>query len=267
MRIDLLTLFPSMFHGPFDESIVRRAVDSGALEVRLVDIRAFSIDRHRTVDDTPYGGGPGMVLKAPPVFAAVESVRDQAARVVLLTPQGRPFSQAVAQEYAQVPHLVLVCGHYEGFDERIRTHLVDEELSIGDVVLTGGELAAMVVVDAVTRLLPGVLGGEQSLDEESHTSGLLEYPQYTRPRTFRGLDVPEVLLSGNHARIAAWRRQQALRRTAARRPDLLTEPLLEELRRLDEPPSPPRRKRPSHARTVPASDPEAAAEAVSDTPA
>jgi tRNA (guanine37-N1)-methyltransferase len=247
VRIDILTLFPAMFRGPFDESIVRRAADSGAVEIQLVDIRDFSDDRHRTVDDTPFGGGPGMVLKAPPVFAAVESVRRDDTRVVLLTPQGRRFSQAIAQEYARAPHVVLVCGHYEGFDERIRSHLVDEELSIGDFVLTGGELAAMVVVDAVTRLLPGVLGGEQSLDEESHSSGLLEYPQYTRPREFRGLEVPEALLSGNHARIAAWRREQALRRTAARRPDLLTQPLLEELRRLDEPPPPRKRKRSTDA--------------------
>lgn len=235
MRIDVLTLFPGMFRGPFDESIIRRAIDRGELDLNLVDIRDFSTDRHRTVDDTPYGGGPGMVLKAPPIFTAVESVRTDDSWIILLSPQGRFFNQAVAAELASRPHLVLVCGHYEGVDERVRTGLVDDEISIGDFVLTGGELAAMVVVDAVVRLLPGVLGAEASLHEESHASGVLEYPHYTRPEDFQGMRVPDVLLSGNHARIAAWRREQALRRTAERRPDLVTDELRAELEALVNP--------------------------------
>ena len=222
MRIDVLTLFPGMFAGPLDESMLRRAQQQGMLDVRLVDIRRFALDQHRTVDDTPYGGGPGMVLKPEPLFAAVESVREPSSRVILLTPQGRLLRQPVAVELAQQSHLVLVCGHYEGVDERVREHLVDDELSIGDYVLTGGELAAMVVIDAVTRLLPGVLGASESIVEESHSGGLLEYPQYTRPADFRGWRVPEVLLSGNHGAIARWRRSQALLRTLARRPELLS---------------------------------------------
>ena len=221
MRIDVLTLFPGMFAGPFDESIVRRARDSGQLEVRLTDIRDFAIDRHRTVDDTPYGGGPGMVMKPDPVFAAVESVRRADSRVVLLSPRGRLFRQPIAVELSRLPHLVLICGHYEGVDERVSLHLVDDELSIGDYILTGGELAAMVVIDAVARLLPGVLGAHQSILEESHSAGLLEYPHYTRPAEYRGWRVPEVLLSGHHGEIHRWRREQALERTRRQRPDLL----------------------------------------------
>lgn len=221
MRIDILTLFPGMFSGPFDESIVKRARDTGTLDLHFVDIREFAADRHRTVDDTPYGGGPGMVMKPAPLFAAVEAVRGPSSRVVLLTPQGRLLRQETAGELSQLPHLVLICGHYEGVDERVREHLVDDELSVGDYVLTGGELAAIIVVDAVSRLLPGVLGAEESLLEESHRAGLLEYPHYTRPADFRGWQVPEVLLSGNHAEIARWRRRQALERTRQRRPDLL----------------------------------------------
>ena len=221
MRVDILTLFPGMFVGPFDESMLKRARESSALELNLVDIRDFAADRHRTVDDTPYGGGPGMVMKPGPIFAAVEAVRSPDSRVILLSPQGRLFEQAMAVELSTLPHLVLICGHYEGVDERVREHLVDDELSIGDYVLTGGELAAMVVVDAVGRLLPGVLGAGESIVEESHSSGLLEYPQYTRPAEFRGWRVPDILLSGNHAEIARWRRRRALERTRERRPDLL----------------------------------------------
>ena len=221
MRIDILTLFPRMFAGPFDESIVKRARESGALDMRLTNIRDFATDRHRTVDDTPYGGGPGMVMKVEPLSRALEAVRTPDAQTVLLSPRGRLFTQAVARTLAERPALVLVCGHYEGVDERVAEHLVDDELSIGDYVLTGGELAAMVVIDAVVRLLPGVLGAEASVVEESHSAGLLEYPHYTRPAEFQGWTVPEVLLSGNHAAIARWRRERAEELTRARRPDLL----------------------------------------------
>jgi tRNA (guanine37-N1)-methyltransferase len=229
VRVDILTLFPGMFVGPFDESMLKRAREAGLLQLNLVDIRDFATDRHRTVDDTPYGGGPGMVMKPGPIFAAVGAVRSADSRVILLSPQGRLFEQAMAIELSTLPHLVLICGHYEGVDERVREHLVDEELSIGDYVLTGGELAAMVVVDAVGRLLPGVLGAGESTVEESHSSGLLEYPQYTRPVEFRGWRVPDILLSGNHAEIARWRRRRALERTRERRPDLLRSEHLAEL--------------------------------------
>jgi tRNA (guanine37-N1)-methyltransferase len=220
-----------MFAGPFEESIVKRARDFGVLDLRITDIRDFATDRHRTADDAPYGGGPGMVMKPGPLFAAVEAVRDQGSRVILLSPQGRLFNQAVAVELSTLPRLVLVCGHYEGVDERVHQHLVDDELSIGDYVLTGGELAAMVIVDAVVRLLPGVLGSSESALDESHAGGLLEYPHYTRPAEFRGWQVPDVLLSGNHAEIARWRRRQALERTRQRRPDLLAPEHVEELER------------------------------------
>jgi tRNA (guanine37-N1)-methyltransferase len=221
VRIDILTLFPGMFSGPFDESILSRAQSCGQLELRLVDIRGFSTDRHRTVDDVPYGGGPGMVLRCEPLFAAIESVRKQDSRVVLLSPQGRVFNQRLAAELAAEGHLVLVCGRYEGVDERVRDQLVDDEISIGDYVVTGGELPAMVLVDAVTRLLPNVLGAEASLEEESHSGGLLEYPQYTRPGDFRGWQVPPVLLSGNHEQIRRWRLERSLDRTFKRRPELV----------------------------------------------
>jgi tRNA (guanine37-N1)-methyltransferase len=221
MRIDILTLFPGMFVGPFDHSIVRRARDAGKLDLQLIDIREFATDRHRTVDDTPYGGGPGMVMKPDPIFAAVDSVRKPDSHVVLLSPRGRTFHQQTAVELSRLPHLVLICGHYEGVDERVSLHLADDELSIGDYVLTGGELPAMVVVDAVSRLLPGVLGAGESALDESHSAGLLEYPQYTRPAEFRGWQVPEVLLSGHHGEIERWRRAQALDQTRRRRPDLL----------------------------------------------
>ena len=230
MQIDVLTLFPEMFDGPLGHSILRRAIDRGLLEVRLTNIRDFTTDRHRTVDDYPYGGGPGMVMKPGPIFDAVEAVAQPGDPIVLLTPQGRVFTQRMAAELARRERLVLICGHYEGVDERVREHLVTDELSIGDYVLTGGELAAMVVIDAVTRLLPGVLGGEESTSDESHSDGLLEYPHYTRPPEFRGRGVPDILLSGHHAEIARWRRHQALLRTAKRRPDLLKPEHVEELR-------------------------------------
>ena len=222
MRIDILTLFPNMFSGPFDESIIKRAIDRQLVSIVIHNLRDYTSDRHRIVDDSPYGGGPGMVLKPEPLFAAVEAIRGEAQTpVILLTPQGRLFQQRAAEELATYDQMILICGHYEGVDERVREHLVSDEISIGDYVLSGGELAAMVVVDAVVRQLPGALGSEASAGEDSHASGLLEYPQYTRPQVFRGWGVPEVLLSGNHAKIARWRREQSLLRTLRRRPDLV----------------------------------------------
>ncbi|MDP6036015.1 MAG: tRNA (guanosine(37)-N1)-methyltransferase TrmD [Verrucomicrobiota bacterium] len=220
MKVDVLTLFPAMFAGPLDESIIRRAREGGRLELTVHDLRGWTHDRHRTVDDEPYGGGPGMLLKPEPVFEAVEDLADEETRVILMTPQGRPFKQALARDLTASPHLLLVCGSYEGFDERIRT-LAHEELSIGDYVLTNGALPAMVVIDAVTRLLPGVLGDDASSAEESFSEDTLEYPQYTRPAEYRGLKVPEVLLSGHHAEIEKWRGEQAEERTRKRRPELL----------------------------------------------
>lgn len=288
MRIDILTLFPDMFAGPFDLSILGRARERGLVDLRLRDIRAHTSDRHHVVDDYPYGGGAGMVMKPEPIFQAVEAVlADSPPRppdrggslpfppppgegwgegdsggekedllpdslfsgevtsdslrgrgaggatppIILMSPQGRRFTQAVARELAALPWLVLLCGHYEGVDERVREHLVSDEISLGDYVLTGGELAAMVVVDAVARLLPGVLGSDLSLSEESHSAGLLEYPQYTRPATFRGWTVPDILLSGHHAKVAEWRRRQAILRTWQRRPDLLAAANLTEAER------------------------------------
>jgi tRNA (guanine37-N1)-methyltransferase len=210
-----------MFAGPLDESIIKRAREAGLLDLRIHQLRDYAHDRHRTVDDRPFGGGPGMLLKPEPIFEAVESLASPEARVVLLSPSGRTFDQAIAQELATAEHLVLVSGHYEGFDERVRTHLADDELSIGDYVLTNGALPVMVIIDAVTRLLPGALGDEGSAQDESFSHGLLEYPQFTRPAEFRGMKVPEVLLSGNHAAIAKWRAEQARLRTTERRPDLL----------------------------------------------
>ena len=227
MRIDILTLFPQMFDSPLSFGIVRRAIDRKLVEVNVCNIRDYTHDKHHVADDYPYGGGAGMVLKPEPIFEAVESMESGASResggssIVLLTPQGRLFTQHIADELSGYSHLVLVCGHYEGVDERVREHVVTDEISIGDYVLTGGELAAMVVIEAVTRLLPGVLGSEDSLLEDSHRDGLLEYPQYTRPPVYRGWPVPEVLLSGNHAQISKWRREQAIQRTLKRRPELL----------------------------------------------
>ena len=221
MKIDVLTLFPAMFAGPLDESIIKRAREAGRLDLAIHNLRDYAHDRHKTVDDRPFGGGPGMLLKPEPIFEAVEELARENTRVILLSPAGRPFSQAIARELAAREHLLLVSGHYEGFDERVREQLADDELSIGDYVLTNGALPVMVIVDAVTRLLPGVLGDEESAQEESFSHGLLEYPQYTRPAEFRGMKVPEVLLSGNHAEIARWRAEQARLRTQERRPDCL----------------------------------------------
>jgi tRNA (guanine37-N1)-methyltransferase len=230
MQIDILTLFPEMFQGPFSTGLFQRAVARGLVSVQLHDIREYTHDRHRTVDDYPYGGGAGMVLKPEPIFEAVEALQvdwstlgKPETPVVLLTPQGYPFSQKIAWKLSEHPHLILLCGRYEGVDERIREHLVTEEISIGDYVISGGELAAMVVVDAIVRLLPGVLGSEDSPEDDSHNTGLLEYPHYTRPPVFRDWSVPDVLLSGNHSRIAAWRREQSIIRTLERRPDLLNQ--------------------------------------------
>jgi len=221
MKIDVLTLFPAMFAGPLDESIIKRAREAGRLELALHNLRDYAHDRHKTVDDRPFGGGPGMLLKPEPIFEAVESLAREGTRVILLSPAGRPFSQAIARELAGLEHLLMVSGHYEGFDERVREQLADDELSIGDYVLTNGALPVMVIIDAVTRLLPGVLGDEDSARDDSFSQGLLEYPQFTRPAEFRGMKVPEVLLSGNHAEIARWRAEQARLRTKERRPDLL----------------------------------------------
>ena len=223
MRIDVLTLFPGMFDGPMNESMMWKARDRGLLDLRLRDIRDYSTDRHNTVDDTPYGGGGGMVMKPDVVVRAVEDVRgeDSAAPVILMSPQGRVFSHAIAAELARHERLIVLCGHYEGVDERVRELVITDEISIGDYVLTGGELAAMVVIDAVMRHIPGVLGAEGAEQRDSHADGLLEGPHYTRPPVFRGLTVPQVLLDGDHQQVARWRREWALRRTWRNRPDLL----------------------------------------------
>lgn len=227
MRIDILTLFPPLFEAPFAFGIFKRAIDNGLVNINLVNIRDYTHDKHHTADDYPYGGGAGMVMKAEPIFEAVETIKEQlddkgqALPVILLTPQGRLFSHKIAQELAQRQHLVLICGHYEGIDERVVEHLATDTISIGDYVLTGGELPAMVVADAVLRLIPGVLGSEESPLDDSHASGLLEYPQYTRPPAYRGWQVPDILLSGNHAQIAKWRREQIIKRTLEKRPELL----------------------------------------------
>src|SRR6266571_644315 len=218
MHFDIFTLFPAMFQGPFTESILKRAQERGLLSIALHNIRDATTDKHHIVDDYPYGGGAGMVMKPEPVFTSVEAVY-QGGPIILLTPQGRLFNQSIARELAQEPRLTLICGHYEGIDERVIQHLVTDEISIGDYVLTGGELAAMVIVDAVVRLLPGVLAEDSPL-EESHSNNMLEYPHYTRPPEFRGWGIPEVLLSGHHANITRWRRKEALRKTRQRRPDL-----------------------------------------------
>ena len=221
MRVDILTLFPEICRAPLEQSMMKRAQASGALELHIHNLRDWATDKHRMADDAPFGGGQGMVMKPEPVFAAVESLRREKSSVLLMTPQGRHFSQPVAAELSSHPHLIIICGHYEGIDHRVVEHLVDAEISIGDYVLTNGAIAAVVVVDAVVRLLPGVLGHERSAADESFSEGLLEGPQYTRPAEFRGWKVPDVLLSGNHAEIAAWRKERALERTQLNRPDLL----------------------------------------------
>lgn len=227
MRIDILTLFPQIFEQYFKTGIYQRAVNHGVVEISVYNIRDYTHDKHNITDDYPYGGGAGMVLKPEPIFEAVEQIKeavvtkDNELSIILLTPQGRPFTQTIARELSHRNHLILICGHYEGVDERVREYLANDEISIGDYILSGGEPATLVVADAVTRLLPGVLGSEESLKEDSHTDGLLEYPQYTRPEVFRRWQVPEVLLSGNHARITEWRRQQSILRTLKRRPEML----------------------------------------------
>ena len=225
MRIDIVSVFPQMFESPFGASIIKRADDAGLVEIALHDLRDWTDDRHRTVDDAPYGGGAGMVMRPEPWFRAVEQLQESppAGRVSLLTPQGRPLTQALVADLAQEERLILCAARYEGIDERVREHLVDDEISVGDYVLSGGELPAMVVVDAVVRLLPGALGSAESLLEESFNDSLLEYPHYTRPPDFRGWTVPPVLLSGDHAKIDGWRRGQRIRRTSERRPDLLAD--------------------------------------------
>jgi tRNA (guanine37-N1)-methyltransferase len=225
MKIDVLTLFPEMFSGVFGQSILHKAAEKSAVQYNVVNFRDFADNKHNTVDDYPYGGGAGMVLMPQPIFDAVESLRDSAeskkTRVILLCPQGERYEQKKAEELAKEEHLIFICGHYEGYDERIRQHVVTDEISIGDYVLTGGELGAMVVIDSVVRLLPEVLGNEESHIKDSFSTGLLEHPHYTRPADFRGLKVPDVLLSGNHKLIEQWRNKEALRRTLLRRPDLL----------------------------------------------
>ena len=228
MRIDIITLFPEICRAPLNESMMKRAQESGALDLHIHNLRAWTSDKHHVVDDAPFGGGQGMVMKPEPIFAAVEDLRNQTSniknqtsKVILMSPTGRRFDQRMAEQLSHESNLIVVCGHYEGVDHRVVDHLIDEEISIGDYVLTNGALPAMVVIDAVARLLPGVLGDDESSHDESFSHGLLEYPQYTRPADFQGMKVPEVLLSGNHAQIAKWRAEQSSARTKERRPDLL----------------------------------------------
>jgi tRNA (guanine37-N1)-methyltransferase len=221
MRVDIITLFPEICRAPLSESMMKRAQENGALELRIHNLRDWTTDKHHVVDDAPFGGGQGMVMKPEPIFAAVESLRTKTSATVLMTPQGKRLDQKLADSMSTQEHLIVVCGHYEGVDHRVIEHLIDAEISIGDYVLTNGAIAAVVFVDAVVRLIPGVLGHEQSAVEDSFRNSLLEGPQYTRPAEFRGWKVPEILLSGNHAQIAAWRKEQALRRTRENRPDLL----------------------------------------------
>lgn len=224
MFFDILTLFPEMFKGPFNESIIGRAQDKGLLDINIINIRDYTYDKHNTADDYPYGGGAGMVMKVEPIFWAWDELRSKRGKdnpVILLSPQGKKLNQEMVKELSQNEGLTLICGHYEGVDERVRQAVVTEEISIGDYVLTGGEIAAIVLVDAVARMIPGVLGDEKSKINDSFYNGLLDYPHYTRPRSFRGMNVPDILLSGNHALIERWRRKEALKRTLQRRPDLL----------------------------------------------
>jgi len=231
MKIDILTLFPEMFKGPFDESIIKRAQKKGLVEINIRNLRQWTKNKHKTIDDRPFGGGVGMVLMIEPIYDALKKLRQKGSKVVLLTPQGKVFKQKMARTLAKEKHLIFICGHYEGVDERVREHLVDEEISIGDYVLTGGELPAMVVTEAIIRLIPGVLEKPEAIEKESfshyhdmiHSSkgGLLEYPQYTRPANYKGWKVPEILLSGDHKKIADWRKKKSLERTKKRRPDLV----------------------------------------------
>lgn len=220
MLIDILTLFPKMFQGIFEESIIKRAQKKGKVKIRIYNLRDWSKDKHKKVDDAPFGGGPGMVLKPQPLFDAIGDLKSTKARVVLLTPQGKTLNQKIARRLSKFKHLILVCGHYEGIDERFRQSIVTDEISLGDFILTGGEIAAMALVESVVRLIPGVVGDRGSLEFESFTAGLLEYPQYTRPASFKGRQVPDILLSGDHRKIELWRKQMALKRTKKRRPDL-----------------------------------------------
>ena len=219
MKIDILSIFPEMFNGAFSESIIKRAQEAGKVEINIIDFRNFTLDPHKKVDDTPYGGGAGMVLTPQPIYDCCESIRTEKSKVILLTPDGIQYKQQVAYDLSKEEHLIIICGHYEGFDERIRA-LADMEISIGDYVLTGGEIPAMVLVDSIVRLIPGVIK-EQSHIEDSFNNYILDYPTYTKPRVFRGMEVPEVLLSGDHAKIEAWREDEAIKRTKERRPDLL----------------------------------------------
>jgi len=221
MKIDIITLFPEMLQGFVSSSILKKAQDKGLIQICVTNPREFTLDKHKTCDDKPFGGGSGMVLKPEPIFEAVRKVKTPEAKIILMTPQGGKLTQNKALELSSVKHLILICGHYEGIDERIRTILADEEISIGDYILTNGALAAAVMVDAVARLIPGVLGNCESIQDESFKNGLLEYPQYTRPRVFQGIGIPEILLSGNHQKIEEWRHQQAVERTKKRRPDLI----------------------------------------------
>lgn len=220
LRIDIITIFPEMFKGPFDVSILKKAQDKGLVEIKVYNLRDFTEDKHKTVDDYPYGGGSGMVMKPEPIFRAVRSLKREDSEVILLSPSGDLFNQKIAEELSKKNHLILICGRYEGVDERVKS-IITKEISIGDYVLTGGEIPAMVIVDAVVRLVPGVLGDPDSLREESFQWGILEYPQYTHPRDFEGMKVPDILLSGNHEKIRRWRRKEALRKTFLKRPDLL----------------------------------------------
>ena len=223
LAIDVITIFPGMLDGFLGESILKRAAKNGLVQFRTIDLRNFTSDLHRTTDDRTYGGGPGMVMKPEPIFRAVESVVTESSRVILMTPQGRRFDQSIAHNLSVERHLIFICGHYEGVDERVRQKLATDEISIGDYVLTNGVVAAAVVIDAVVRLLPGAIGGEGATESESFSAdGTLEYPQYTRPADFKGMKVPEVLLSGDHEQIARWRKEQSLQRTKAKRPDLLS---------------------------------------------
>lgn len=221
MRIDILTLFPGMFEGALEESIIKRAIKGGKADIRVHNLRDWTDDKHLKVDDKPFGGGPGMVIKPQPLFDAVDDLKRRASKVVMMTPQGKRLDQAVAKRLAKAGHMIVVCGHYEGIDERFRQERVTDEISLGDFVLTGGEIPAMALVDCVVRLIPGVVGDKESLEFESFSAGLLEYPQYTRPADFRGFKVPAVLLSGDHKKIDAWRSGMALKRTKKMRPDML----------------------------------------------